>query len=364
MNEDRRSHERRKFRMAECDGPFFLLTIGMAYEIQTVRDVSTSGLGIRLAAAFKSGDSVTVAYETQEQMYHVKSTVEWCRQTADGSAYDVGIQLHGDDDGSKDNLLCALGIYHAPFEQNVFDDRRQLARTRFRMVGCEGPFFLLAMGKAYEINTVSDISLTGIGLIMPRCIEVQDDVVIAYETQDQMYHVKGMIQWCFSTPGEDNAHFGVKFDHADIESRQMLLAALKSHFDALDSNPLVEVAKEQRHYERKRYFVTDCSGPFFLEVDGKQYPIDTIHDVSVAGIGLEMPHRLNVGQPVEVIYDGMDKRLVAIGAVMWCNTGSSGFYRIGIWFDSQKVAANSVLYLALRDCMDAVNEQLLDATSL
>ncbi len=357
MSGKKRRQERWVFRVAECEGPFFLLALGKAYEIHHVCNISSSGMAIEMPAGFPVGEKIIVTYETKDMMLSVKGEIRWCKEEHDKEGvYRFGIEFDSNNQKSRSLLLRSIESYRAPFANNIFREKRSHERRKFRTATCEGPFFLIASGKTYEISAVFDISTGGIGIEMPRSFNVGDKVVLVYETRDLLHHVKGDIAWCAQNSENESYRFGVVFAPGDEKKKNLLLFSLKSYYESVSKNIAADRV-EKRSHKRQEYFFTECKPGFVLELDGKDYQISSVRNISVSGMEIEMPsHSFEVGASVKIIHIDSDDKVAVNGTIVWvqCLLDSS-YCRFGVKFSEENPHLNKSLYIALRNSLDAVN---------
>lgn len=110
-------------------------------------------------------------------------------------------------------------------------DRRHEDRLRFCMEYCRGSFVLETRDEEFEIEVVTDLSLSGMGLELPTCLDPDTPVSIVYE--DDTYHMAltGSVVWCDEFPNDDgNCQLGILFDYASRDESSSLLLALQDYF--------------------------------------------------------------------------------------------------------------------------------------
>ncbi len=353
----RQQGERWVFRMAECEGPFFLLALGKAYEIHHVCNVSSSGMAIDMPNGFPVGEKIIVTYETKDTMLSVRGVIRWCKEEKN-SVYRFGIEFDKNNQKSKRLLLSSLESYRVPFSNNIFHESRNNERKNFRTAVCEGPFFLIVSGKTYEISVVFDISTGGIGMEMPKAFNVGDEVIVVYETKDLLHHVKGNVAWCAQNSGNKSYRFGVVFASDDEKRKSLLLFSLKSYYESLNNEEKLPVETgEKRSHKRHEYFFTECQYGFILKLDNNDYPITSVRNISSSGMEIEMSsHSFEVGAEVDIVHVDNEKKTTVRGTIAWvqCLLDSS-YCRFGVKFLDGTSSANSDLYLALKSNLDTIN---------
>lgn len=355
MGEKKRQQERWVFRTAECEGPFFLLALGKAYEIHHVCNISSSGMAIDMPKGFPIGEKIIITYETKDTMLSVKGSVRWCKEEKEG-VYRFGVEFDNNNQKSKSLLLSSLESCRTPFSNSIFHEKRNYERKKFRTALCEGPFFLLISGKTYEISVVFDISTGGIGVEMPKAFDIGGEVVVVYETKDLLHQVKGSIAWCVQNSDNESYRFGVVFASDDKKRKDLLLFSLKSYFENISDEVSINFT-EKRDHKRQEYFFTACHSSFILKLDHKDYQINSVRNISSSGMEIEMAsHSFNVGAEVDIVHVDSDTKIVVRGKIAWIQCLLDSHYcRFGVTFSEEVSSANSDLYLSLKNDLDAIN---------
>ncbi len=110
-------------------------------------------------------------------------------------------------------------------------DRRHQERLRFRMEECRGTFTIEAQGEEYEIEEVTDLSLSGMGFEMAAYLDPDTPVQLVYEEDDQVIRLAGRVVWCEDQPAvHGNYRYGMIFDYSARDDNSQLLMALRNHF--------------------------------------------------------------------------------------------------------------------------------------
>ncbi|HFD92183.1 MAG TPA: PilZ domain-containing protein [Gammaproteobacteria bacterium] len=110
-------------------------------------------------------------------------------------------------------------------------DRRHEDRLRFCMEYCRGTFLLETPDEEYELEVVTDLSMSGMGLELPVYLDPDTLVTITYE--DDTYHIvlEGRVVWCEDFPSGDGSYqLGILFDYASRDEGSRLLLALQDYF--------------------------------------------------------------------------------------------------------------------------------------
>jgi hypothetical protein len=103
------------------------------------------------------------------------------------------------------------------------------------MEECKGIFTLETTEEEYEIEAVSNISLTGIGFEMSAYIDPDTSVAVSYEESARVVSVDGRVVWCEeNSDAHGNYQVGVLFDYSSRDEPSQLLIAVKDYLDPDD----------------------------------------------------------------------------------------------------------------------------------
>ncbi len=106
-------------------------------------------------------------------------------------------------------------------------ERRRAERLAFDMRECLGMLVLETSDEEYEIETIIDISLTGIGLELPAYLEPETRVRLGYEEAGISVGIDGVVVWCDGDPEvPELLRLGVRFDEASVDAGSRFLHAL------------------------------------------------------------------------------------------------------------------------------------------
>ncbi len=115
----------------------------------------------------------------------------------------------------------------------------------------------------------------------------------------------------------------------------------------------------RRRYERKFVRTDEVRGTFNLSVAQTQYTFDRVEDVSISGLGVLLPVRLNVNDQVRLSYQDDGLRICVEGFVAWVEgeaAGEMALYRTGIRFSRDDISSNVMFFMALREYIDIFSE--------
>ncbi len=119
-------------------------------------------------------------------------------------------------------------------------DRRQEERLRFCMEECRGTFTLEAQGEEFEIDEVTDLSLSGMGFEMNGYLDPDTPVCLTYEEDDQRIRLTGRIIWCEDHPTDHGRYqYGLVFHYSARDDNSRLLQALQDYF-ALERRSMLD----------------------------------------------------------------------------------------------------------------------------
>ncbi len=110
-------------------------------------------------------------------------------------------------------------------------DRRQEERLRFCMEECRGTFTIEALGEEYEVEAVTDLSLSGMGFEMTAYLDPDTPVQLLYEEDDRLVSLSGRVIWCEDHPLVHGSYqYGIIFDYSARDDNSQLLLALRDYF--------------------------------------------------------------------------------------------------------------------------------------
>jgi len=101
----------------------------------------------------------------------------------------------------------------------------------------EHPFFLQSDGALYPFQRVSDVSVSGAGIVLPVPVPPSTPVVLGFNQEECRIRVQGTVIWCETV--EEHAseaadalyRVGVRFHQRDMKNSSMLFMALRELID-------------------------------------------------------------------------------------------------------------------------------------
>ncbi len=109
-------------------------------------------------------------------------------------------------------------------------ERRLSERLSFDMRECQGMFVLETPEDEFEIESVNDISSTGIGFELPSYLDPETPVRLSYEEAGIAVGVRGEVVWCDGDPDRPDAfRLGVRFADDTGEAGGRLLHAVRCY---------------------------------------------------------------------------------------------------------------------------------------
>lgn len=103
----------------------------------------------------------------------------------------------------------------------------------------EGEFHITVEGKSYPIHKVKDVSISGIGVVLPRRVHKDTNVRLIFKADDLGLELEGRIVWCADnsapsspdTPPLDVCQVGIEFSAANGDDNCLLFMALRKYLD-------------------------------------------------------------------------------------------------------------------------------------
>lgn len=112
------------------------------------------------------------------------------------------------------------------------DERRQHER---KLICCEtirGDFLLSVDGIDYEFDMVEDVSITGMGLVLPLQLTQGSNVLLSYNEAGDMLQVGATVAWVEPIAGpSDKFRTGVYFDTGDMDANVLFFMTLREYID-------------------------------------------------------------------------------------------------------------------------------------
>lgn len=114
------------------------------------------------------------------------------------------------------------------------DNRRRHDRKPVRAEDIRGEFVLVTGNSRYTFSEVEDVSISGLGILLPACLHVNDQVVLNYRDEDLFIELKGFVAWVREWPHASSGlcyRTGVRFSREDVHSNVLFFMALREYID-------------------------------------------------------------------------------------------------------------------------------------
>lgn len=97
----------------------------------------------------------------------------------------------------------------------------------------EGEFYIAVEDESYPVHKVKDVSISGIGVVLPRRVYKDTDVRLIFKADDLRLELEGRIVWCAeeSAPSSDSCQAGIEFSPANRDNNCLLFMALRKYLD-------------------------------------------------------------------------------------------------------------------------------------
>ena len=118
---------------------------------------------------------------------------------------------------------------------------------------------------------------------------------------------------------------------------------------------------ESRETIRQNIHLEEVNGSFRLQAQDKSYDFTLIRDVSVSGVGIQLPEPLEVGATVDMIFSAGGWTIAVEGRVIWCSVAvvkddpgvsPAEAYRMGIKFNPRNANNNVIFFMASRSMVN------------
>jgi len=119
----------------------------------------------------------------------------------------------------------------------VTKEKRQHSRKPFNSTENDFSFYLEDKGELYEINSVQDVSISGVGVGMPKEFNIGQKVALKYDSADYHIAINGTIIWCDNISNLGPCRLGVEFDPGNKEDNALFFLAVRKYLDPFDGVP-------------------------------------------------------------------------------------------------------------------------------
>ena len=125
MTDERRKDERKRFRMGDCAGDFFIVeSNGKTYEASDVQDVSISGIGLTLSNPnFDVGEKIKLIYESEGLRITVAATIRWYSFISEEKGCKLGLQFDPNQGDMNLLIYMALREYYDNFDHQDYKEK-------------------------------------------------------------------------------------------------------------------------------------------------------------------------------------------------------------------------------------------------
>ncbi len=116
---------------------------------------------------------------------------------------------------------------------------------------------------------------------------------------------------------------------------------------------------ERRQSERLAFHMNECRGMFTIDSAGEEYEIETINDISLSGIGFDLPAYVDTDSPVTISYAEEGIEVTVCGVIVWRreHPDCPGIFRVGMRFDYEQRDESSRLLLAVQNYTGVVMDE-------
>ena len=93
-----------------------------------------------------------------------------------------------------------------------------------------GKFQIDFLGEIIEFNQVNDVSISGMGLLVPRSVAAGQNVQISYQSDDFTTTIEAEVVW-EEKLSEDVFRLGIEFSNKNMDDNIMLFMTLREYID-------------------------------------------------------------------------------------------------------------------------------------
>ena len=120
-------------------------------------------------------------------------------------------------------------------------EKRQHSRKGFSSTENDFSFYLEDKGQLFEINNIRDVSISGIGISIPKSFNIGHKVALKYDSADYHLTIQGTVAWSDNAANADARRLGVEFDTGNQEDNTLFFLAVRKYLDPFDNIPLKEI---------------------------------------------------------------------------------------------------------------------------
>ena len=93
-----------------------------------------------------------------------------------------------------------------------------------------GKFHIVVSGESIEFNQVNDVSISGMGLLLPRSVSAGQNVEINYSSDDFSTKIEAEVVWDEKL-SDDVFRIGVEFSNKNMDDNINLFMTLREYID-------------------------------------------------------------------------------------------------------------------------------------
>jgi len=94
-----------------------------------------------------------------------------------------------------------------------------------------GAFYVDFGGHSHPFTHVSDVSISGMGVVLPADIPSGAEVGLRYESRDFNMNLRGTVAWVNRRAGAADGGMGINFATDDMDSNVMFFMTLREYID-------------------------------------------------------------------------------------------------------------------------------------
>ena len=110
------------------------------------------------------------------------------------------------------------------------DERRDHDREALVKAELPGSFSIEVEGETHGFNQVSDVSISGMGLVTDTKLSAGQELTIKYTSNEFAITIHAVVAWC-TAASQDQYAVGLQYSTKDLDANVMLFMTLREYID-------------------------------------------------------------------------------------------------------------------------------------